>query len=136
MKNTKKVHLLACLGMIALSSCTPYESKTDVHFARELMTDDLEDQIMWNLIRAYNGIPFSHYEVQQIQSGKGNITMFLLSISGSFRHSGSQWSLESQSMNRLNSRYLTHKQTSVPRRPPKALVLELLRGLPSSACDV
>jgi hypothetical protein len=32
------------------------------------MTEDLESQIMFNLIRAKNGMPFAQYDIQQLQS--------------------------------------------------------------------
>jgi hypothetical protein len=56
------------IGMISLSGCTVYEATKQTHFAREYMTEDFEGQIMFNLIRAVNGLPFEHYDVQQLQS--------------------------------------------------------------------
>lgn len=59
---------ICCIGLISVSGCTVYEASRQTHFAREYMTEDFETQIMFNLIRAVNGLPFEHYDVQQLQS--------------------------------------------------------------------
>lgn len=64
--NLLKVSAVATVWLIA--GCTSYESAQNTHLAREYLTEDLEDQIMFNLIRAYNGLPFLHYDVTSVQS--------------------------------------------------------------------
>lgn len=51
-----------------MPGCTSYESAQNTHVAREYLTEDIEDQIVFNLIRAMNGLPFAHYDVSTVQS--------------------------------------------------------------------
>jgi len=59
-----------CLFTSALlaSGCTSLESAHNTHQAREYLTEDIEDQVVFNLIRARNGLPFAHYDVSNVQS--------------------------------------------------------------------
>lgn len=50
------------------SGCASYESARTTHYAREYMTEDIEQLIVFNLIRASNGLPFAHYDVVSVQS--------------------------------------------------------------------
>jgi len=54
--------------VVLVSGCTSYESASDTHLAREYLTEDLEQQIMFNLIHAKNGLPFAHYDISNVQS--------------------------------------------------------------------
>src|SRR5258708_31882352 len=57
-----------CAGLLVICGCVNYQAATDTHQSREYLTEDLEDQIMYNLIRAKNGLPFAHYDVASIQA--------------------------------------------------------------------
>jgi hypothetical protein len=73
-RHTKKImtpaasRILGCITALVLTGCTVYEATEQTHFARQYMTNDLETQIMFNLIRAMHGLPFEHYDVQQLES--------------------------------------------------------------------
>ena len=62
----RKIVLLALVG--AMGACTSYESARTTHNVREYLTEDIEEQIVFNLIRAANGLPFAHYDVVSAQS--------------------------------------------------------------------
>lgn len=62
----RKIVLLALVG--AMGACTSYESARTTHNVREYLTEDIEEQIVFNLIRASNGLPFAHYDVTTAQS--------------------------------------------------------------------
>jgi hypothetical protein len=62
----RKILLLVLAG--ALAACTSYESARTTHNVREYLTEDIEEQIVFNLIRAANGLPFAHYDVTTAQS--------------------------------------------------------------------
>ena len=62
----KELFLAATL--LATSGCASYFSARDAHLAREYLTADIEDQIIFNLIRAENGLPFAPYDVSTVQS--------------------------------------------------------------------
>jgi hypothetical protein len=66
----RRRQFLAALAGLSnlLVSCTSYQAVTDTHNTREFLTNDLEDQILLNLIRSKNGLPFSHYDVVNLQS--------------------------------------------------------------------
>ncbi len=51
-----------------MAACTSYESARNAHQAREYLTEDIEEMIVFNLIRAANGLPFAHYDVSTVQS--------------------------------------------------------------------
>ena len=53
---------------LTLSSCASYYSTRDAHLAREYLTSDIENEVIFNLIRAANGLPFAHYDVVSVQS--------------------------------------------------------------------
>ncbi|MFL6530668.1 MAG: hypothetical protein ACJ8KX_09380 [Chthoniobacterales bacterium] len=63
-----KTSLIPLCLLVALSSCTTYEAARDTHAAREYLNQDLEEQIVFNLIRASNGLPFAHYDVTTVQA--------------------------------------------------------------------
>jgi len=63
----KRILLIIVWGA-AVSGCTSYESAQNSHQAREYLTEDIEDQVVFNLIRASNGLPFAHYDVSTVQS--------------------------------------------------------------------
>src|ERR1700730_15531309 len=63
-----KMFPLLLIAFGAVSSCTSYESARNTHLAREYLTEDLEEQIVFNLIRARKGQPFAHYDVGNTQS--------------------------------------------------------------------
>ena len=63
----KQLSFLLALAA-AVASCTSYESARTTHHAREYLTEDIEEQIVFNLIRAANGLPFAHYDVTTAQS--------------------------------------------------------------------
>jgi hypothetical protein len=50
------------------TGCASYFSARDAHLAREYLTADIEDEVVFNLIRAKNGLPFAHYDVSSVQS--------------------------------------------------------------------
>ena len=64
----KPALLLSTIAGLLLSGCTSYESAYNAHQAREYLTEDIEDQVVFNLIRARNGLPFAHYDVSNVQS--------------------------------------------------------------------
>lgn len=71
----RKILLLALVG--AMTACTSYESARTTHNVREYLTEDIEEQIVFNLIRAANGLPFAHYDVvsaQSIVTAKGSVS--------------------------------------------------------------
>ena len=53
---------------VLFTGCASYESARTTHYAREYLTEDIEQQIVFNLIRAANGLPFAHYDVTKAQS--------------------------------------------------------------------
>jgi hypothetical protein len=53
---------------IFTSGCTSYFSARDAHLAREYLTEDIEDEVIFNLIQGVNSLPFAHYDVSTIQS--------------------------------------------------------------------
>jgi hypothetical protein len=61
------LHLFT-LAALASASCTSLESAHNTHQAREYLTEDIEDQVVFNLVRARNGLPFAHYDVSNVQS--------------------------------------------------------------------
>jgi hypothetical protein len=63
-----KTALLLFASAILTSGCTSLESAHNTHQAREYLTEDIEDQVVFNLIRARNGLPFAHYDVSNVQS--------------------------------------------------------------------
>ena len=58
----------ACSLLTLLCSCVGFEGIKQAQDTRQFMTEDLESQIMFNLIRAKNGMPFAQYDIQQLQS--------------------------------------------------------------------
>jgi hypothetical protein len=63
-----KTNFLLVALAVLIPGCTSYESAYNAHQAREYLTEDIEDQIVFNLIRARNGLPFAHYDVSNVQS--------------------------------------------------------------------
>jgi hypothetical protein len=57
-----------CSLATLFSSCVGFEGIKQAQDTRQFMTEDLESQIMFNLIRAKNGMPFAQYDIQQLQS--------------------------------------------------------------------
>lgn len=60
--------LAVCSLVTLLCSCVGFEGIKQAQDTRQFMTEDLESQIMFNLIRAKNGMPFAQYDIQQLQS--------------------------------------------------------------------
>lgn len=63
-----KIAILLFISAVLVSGCTSLESAHNTHQAREYLTEDIEDQVVFNLIRARNGLPFAHYDVSNVQS--------------------------------------------------------------------
>jgi hypothetical protein len=63
-----KISFIIAAAALGISGCASYFSARDAHLAREYLTEDIEDQILFNLIRAANGLPFAHYDVSTVQS--------------------------------------------------------------------
>ena len=62
------LRLAVCSLLTLLCSCVGFEGIKQAQDTRQFMTEDLESQIMFNLIRAKNGMPFAQYDIQQLQS--------------------------------------------------------------------
>jgi hypothetical protein len=60
--------IAVCSLVTLLCSCVGFEGIKQAQDTRQFMTEDLESQIMFNLIRAKNGMPFAQYDIQQLQS--------------------------------------------------------------------
>lgn len=64
----KRARLIICAVTLLLSGCVSFEGIKQAQDARQYMTEDLQTQIMFNLIRAKNGMPFAQYDIQQLQA--------------------------------------------------------------------
>ena len=69
-RRVQKYLMYAC-AVLVFPGCASFHSVKNSELARERLTTELEDQIMSNLVRAYNGLPFAHYDVVSVQSQAG-----------------------------------------------------------------
>ena len=69
--NKQGKYVLGFAALVICAGCTSYESARISGSSSSDMTDVLEQEIVDNLIRARNALPFVHYDVYQIQSIAG-----------------------------------------------------------------
>src|SRR4051812_46217814 len=66
------VSILAVVFSSLVCSCVSHQVVNETRQTRDLVQQDIEDQIVLNLIRGKNGLPFVHYDIVNIQSVAGS----------------------------------------------------------------